>query len=335
MKKIIPTVGFNAENIGDKQYLDTFSLAFGQKFVYINNYKGSNDLVVLGGGNVIYPPYFKSLKKFNRKIALSVGLGKTCDFKSLEDFEKIVVRDKESLLNIQSAGFNNAIFAPDFAFLCNYLQQKGYELLRRLFVKNKSEKYKKVIVVALNSNVLFPQHPRTIYKEYEFQHFCNEMAKMCDNISASFIFVPFGTEPLKDEDRIVNSLVALKCKWYKKNVIIYERLSYQDVLNLISVSDYVIGMRLHSLIFSFLALTPFIGISIDSKFNNFCDLIGENRAYNYTGVNFKVLKNRIEDELNNPSNIKKIFETKVTIQKQILQQEIQILKKEYFDVCGN
>ena len=52
------------------------------------------------------------------------------------------------------------------------------------------------------------------------------------------------------DDRVSNGMVASFCKFWKKNVVLYDELEVQDALDIISAADVVISSRLHSTIFS-------------------------------------------------------------------------------------
>lgn len=59
----------------------------------------------------------------------------------------------------------------------------------------------------------------------------------------------------------------------KFGVPFYELVDWREALKLISSFEILFGMRLHSLVVSALASTPFVGISYDPKVKNLCELL--------------------------------------------------------------
>ena len=106
------------------------------------------------------------------------------------------------------------------------------------------------------------------------QKAAQDIASVADNTSASFVFFPMSTGSPYD-DRVANGLISSRCKFWKKNLCVYDKLSVQDTLNLVSACDAVISTRLHSSIFSVLANVPFVDLIHHDKNESFlrtCDL---------------------------------------------------------------
>ena len=80
-----------------------------------------------------------------------------------------------------------------------------------------------------------------------------------DDTNASFVFIPFGGGDPQN-DRITNGLAYAKCKFWKKNLMIYDQLSVQDTLDIFAAADASINTRLHASIFSTITGTPFIDL---------------------------------------------------------------------------
>jgi polysaccharide pyruvyl transferase WcaK-like protein len=98
----------------------------------------------------------------------------------------------------------------------------------------------------------------------KFERFCYDLAAAFDATNASFLFIPFGYR-MPWDDRLANSSVAARCKFWKKNAVVYEELSIQKTLNIISSLDGMISTRLHSTIFSLSNKIPFIDITHNHK----------------------------------------------------------------------
>lgn len=103
-----------------------------------------------------------------------------------------------------------------------------------------------------------------------------ELAKAADFIAQNYgfkiIFLPFYYK--KDEEESIKVANYMKMP-YK---ILKSKYSLEEMLSIISHSSLLIGIRLHSLIFACVALTPFIGISYDPKIDGFLNSVGEESA---------------------------------------------------------
>jgi len=101
-----------------------------------------------------------------------------------------------------------------------------------------------------------------------------EWAKVADfiveNFDANIVFLPSNTQEGKD---LMIMDDAKKSMLYKEKAYIVDvELSPKDMIYSISKLDMMISSRMHQLIFSCLAETPFVGISRCAKINSFLDL---------------------------------------------------------------
>jgi len=63
-----------------------------------------------------------------------------------------------------------------------------------------------------------------------------------------------------------------------KSTIVREKLNVCQTYDLISRMDMLLGMRLHSLVFSAVAAVPMVGLVYDPKIQGFLDYIGQPSA---------------------------------------------------------
>ncbi len=68
-----------------------------------------------------------------------------------------------------------------------------------------------------------------------------------------------------------------------------------EMLNIFSQLDFLIGVRLHSLIFAAVNRVPFVGISYDPKVDSFLQSLGIEAGIEIEKCSFRILKNRIEN----------------------------------------
>lgn len=102
-----------------------------------------------------------------------------------------------------------------------------------------------------------------------------ELARAADLIAQDYgykiVFLPFYHEDIEESDRVAT---------YMKTPyeILTGEYEIEEILNIIKGSSLLIGVRLHSLIFAFISLVPFVGISYDPKVEGFLKSVGESSA---------------------------------------------------------
>lgn len=304
----ILTLGFYDKfNFGDETYKDTFKILFPQhKFNFVNQLNchliDETDIVLLGGGNVLRNQYIIELKKVkNKKIyAYSVGMENNCT-EDLSMFSHIYARDTETEKKLLDKKIP-CTFIPDAALILDGNPINGEKIVKNLFQEEKLDLYSKVIVIVINSYMAGLGSDCLARDSFNFLKFSYDLAKTIDETSASFIFIPFGINQPHD-DRTTNAWVASKCKFWKKNYVMFNQQNYQDVLDIISYSDLVISSRLHSSIFSYTTGTNFIDITHHSKNELFVKMIEKNdnsiSYWNFDSIKFK---NKINELLIEPKH---------------------------------
>ena len=122
---------------------------------------------------------------------------------------------------------------------------------------------------------------------------------------AKLIFLPFQTlaENNLTDDVIVSERIMLKMKHRDRVVDIDSELTPAEKLSVISQSDLVLGMRMHSLLFSITAGVPMVALAYDPKVRNtmrqvdleeYTVRLGEITAQSLHSLLTKAFKNRAE-----------------------------------------
>jgi polysaccharide pyruvyl transferase WcaK-like protein len=280
-------------NCGDESYKLTFPKIFpSQELVFSDTIPSpfNYDTLIMGGGDIVYSNVIQKIKNLKcKKYLISVSLT-SCDcIEELKVFDFIAVRDQKSLDKLNANNIK-AKLIPDLAFALTPNKKNGKLLLKNIFQSANCELYSKSIIVVINAH-LCVKESLLAREEITFQSFIYDLAHVIDNTPASFIFVPFGTDQPHD-DRIANSWMASKCKFWKKNVVIYEKYSPQMILDLFSAADMSICTRLHAGIFSIVGNTPFIDITHHDKTKDFMTTLGlDSWTSNYWNFD----KNKIKD----------------------------------------
>lgn len=88
-----------------------------------------------------------------------------------------------------------------------------------------------------------------------------------------------------------------------KSHIITEELTPAQMLGIINGAEFVIGMRLHALIYAAKCETPVIGIVYDPKITSIMDYMGQNLKISVADVNVETLCGYIDEAVTNHSEL--------------------------------
>lgn len=279
-------------NCGDESYKLSFPKVFPQhQFVFSEKpTQPYLDAYILGGGDVVCDAFISELQPVKKKHIISATISNPN--KRMSEFDIVAARDFRSLGNAAASGVH-AKYVPDFAFALDGNKDRGKDLIKTQFKKVGHDQYNSVVVVVVNSH-LIPDHAGMVRDLFAFQHMATELGKAMDMTPASFLFVPFGSK-MPWDDRIAAGWVSSRCKFWKKNVVVYDDLSVQDTIDMIAAADAIISSRLHSTIFSCVTATPFLDITHNHKNLGFLDATGLTKhSIKYEGVESNEVANRLK-----------------------------------------
>lgn len=270
---------FGHSNVGDESYKLAFPLLAPQnKFTFTDSLKNKDlslfDLIILGGGDVVKTNFTKYLHNIDTPaITASVTITKGSDLENLSLFKKVIVRDELSF-NLARQYNDNVSYLPDFSFILTPDPIAGRKIVEDQFAIAGHTLTEKFVVVVLNSYIAYNSNEALARDSHAFHVLVDRLAKLIESQNYSVIFVPFSTQPPYD-DRSTNSWLSDRCKEkYSRNVVIYDKLSVQKTLDVISSAKVVISSRLHSSIFSTIAAVPFIDILHHDKNYGFARTLG-------------------------------------------------------------
>jgi polysaccharide pyruvyl transferase WcaK-like protein len=270
MKRVGVLGWYGHANCGDESYKLAFPKLFPHyDFEFSRVITGDKDAWVLGGGDVVGQHFLAKIGGVQNKHILSATVSEACD---LRGFGTVAVRDETSRNLAAQYGAANAVRVPDFAFALRGDQKRGRSIIESAFRATDAELYEKVVVVVVNG-YLAGQHDAVAREYITFQNFANSMAVVCDHTCASFLFLPFGVT-MPADDRIANGWVSSKCKFWQKNVVMFNPLGVQDTIDVISSANAVVSTRLHSSIFSCACGTPFVDVTHNHKNAGFLETVG-------------------------------------------------------------
>jgi len=174
--------------------------------------------------------------------------------KTFNKVEQITVRDKASQTLLTEIGVRKETkIVPDPVmglnggdFHCEWLDQESLT----------AESYISVSV---------RDWPSTIAYKEKIAHSLDQLVRQGEQI----VFLPMhGEHDLKTSQEVAALM-------QEKSLIAPSDLSIEEKIAVIGQSQLLIGMRLHSLIFSAIYATPFIAISYDPKIDAFADIVDQ------------------------------------------------------------
>lgn len=267
---------YNKRNAGDESYKLSFPALFDYDFEFSERIKSGFDAYVLGGGDIVAPAFLKQFAKIEApRHLMSVAFPEKINFALDGIFRSVLVRDNASLANAKGVGLD-ATLVPDFAFALKGDAATGREMIRKTFDAANAELYEKIVGVVLNAH-LMSEHDGLAYNFARFERFCFELAMAADHCNASFLFIPFG-KMMPWDDRAANATAVSRCKFFKKNVCLYEEVDAQATLDIIAALDCLVSTRLHSTIFAISNAVPFVDVTHNHKNQNLLETISYEKA---------------------------------------------------------
>lgn len=223
----------------------------------IIKYLKKADLFISGGGSLLqnvtsnksllyYLFIIELAQKFCRRCCIySQGVGPIKGVKWLK--HSMDVMSKMDYISVRDADSYNMLFnlglmgelTTDPAYYCDNDTETAKSILEKYSMNDKN-------YVALS------------LRNYKDNHWQYNLKRILGEISDLYPNITFLNIPFQAPDDFINLDV-------QNMVSIEEPLSFRTVKTLISMSEFVIGVRLHSLIFASAASVPFITVNYDPK----------------------------------------------------------------------
>lgn len=256
---------FNEYNCGDDSFVDVFQYLHRTCYPQLTVTTGSsvdanNDLLVLGGGDVINQYFMNEVKKCNHRnmIAVGVGLPYLSEKRSLAYFKHSILRSLTDYHRLKE--YYPLSYYPDLTFL-----------LPEIFPVSPEKKFTtniKHIGFSLTQTIYHASY----VKEYDcfLQQICTTIRLLlADNYVIHLI--PFGINQAKntENDLIIYRLICEQIHSPKLileytadyNADNYTLLTYRKIAQM----DFMICSRYHSHIFSLMNNVPFISLTCGRK----------------------------------------------------------------------
>jgi len=203
----------------------------------------------------------------------------------------ITVRDEASEKLLEKLGIGDVRVLPDPVFGL----QKKYTAGNFSLSSNKNsiaadsskmmESCKKENIFSENipgSFVVFSIRPWLNQSEKFFKTFAEFVDWIYEKYDFKSVMVPFQKNG--DDDEMVMKKIAAKVKNPCVEILPYDE-NFLDVLSCMKVAEAVVGMRLHSLIFSSIVGTPFLSLSYSQKVHEVVSQLGMEKTMVVVGEN--------------------------------------------------
>ena len=152
--------------------------------------------------------------------------------------------------------------------------------------------------------------------------FVKTLAAACDTAVERYgiypIFMPFQKSRDTDISMDIRNEMKNKSYFFDTQRNIYE------LLGVISGAEFMIGMRLHSLIYSAICQTPSIALSYDIKVKGFMEYMGQKRCFDTEKVEYTALMKEIDECISNKEDIKMEIDGAVLKMSELAQQNAKI-----------
>ncbi|MGC9553756.1 MAG: polysaccharide pyruvyl transferase family protein [Thermoplasmatota archaeon] len=239
------------------------------------------DLVIIGGGGLyndiwhILPfAWFEILlaKIFNKPVyvcGVDVGpyqrrLSKALAKLFLKAVDAVTIRSKGSLEEISKIG----ISAQQSADL-TLLRGKGDKNRGKKLLEDNGIPRKRLVGVSLRQLTIDRK------KAIDPAAVANVLDKFLDDTKIHIVFIPFQfPDDLSLSERVMDHMSN------KENIFVLENeLNFREIKDAIANLDFLIGMRLHSLIFATVNIIPFFAVSYHPKVKDFCGMFSNTIPY--------------------------------------------------------
>ena len=214
---------------------------------------------------------------------------------ALEKVEKITLRDAQSKEALDQLGLKNdrILVTSDAAFgFANKNPDAGAAILDKVGIMGK-----KYFCVSIRG-----------WKALK-DDFVSEMAVFCDYMNEKHGLVPLFIPMQPSNDAEISTQVMEKTK--KQSYYLQEAFAVDEILSIIGHAQFLVGMRLHSVIYGASASTPVIGLVYDPKVSAMFKELGQEYYLNLQDISAARLIDFSESILANRDEIVKTL-AKVT-----------------------
>jgi polysaccharide pyruvyl transferase CsaB len=311
LKQHMPKIDIAVLSNKPKETEDLFGVpAFNRwRFVEIWRQLHQSDMLLMGGGSllqdatsprsVMYYLGIVTMAKFLNKpvIFFAQGFGPITHpiskilIKSIVNkVDIITLRDQNSAEDMKKLGVNRPIHVTADPALTIRPSAVNPEISRKWLLANDK-----------------PSFAISIRKWKNEENFKQEIARMADEMvrkgwNVYFLPMQFPSDVSPSED-IMNLMQE------QGAVLLNEKMNFHEIISFIGHMNFVLGMRLHSIIIAAVHNVPFVGISYDPKINRFLERVGMDSAGSIQTLTYPTLSEVVNQNLDRLDDAKQLLKT--------------------------
>jgi len=304
-----------------------FSL-YRYNFPKVIKYLKSVRVFINGGGSLIqditstnslvyYTFLMNSAKNLGLKVMLYAnGIGPITkkinverSRKALNRCDYITLRDPDSLKELEDMGVTDVPISLSADATLN-TKKISDEEVKEIFRKED---------IDINGKYFGLSFRQWKYNDPEFVRKISEIVKYVNKTyGLTPLFIPMQ---FPNDQTISNEIISMSGV---KSYMLKREYGVKELLGIISCTEFVISMRLHTLIYSVSVNVPIIGIIYDPKIKSFMDYVNQNKYIDTKNIEVDKIIEMINDIEVDTDNIKNTLEEEVLKLKKLCYQDPKI-----------
>lgn len=283
---------YGQNNIGDEAFRPAIeTICKGHELTYVTppSIHTNPDLVILGGGAVASPYYFKSLPTSCPRYAIGVDLAyeSESDLLAAQKFNGVMFRNSTDV-KYWKWKFDCPVAAmPDLSFM---IRPTGARILEKFHLPKSNSKRVAVFATDYVNPAVGRVAPEFQQKSLSFAvNLGKELDVMIEKGWTVYLLC-CSTGGYGDDRRMA---LQLKCFMNHSPIMVLDTFSPQDMVDLIAEMDLAVCMRFHAHLFSTIAGTPFVSIDYTRKVKMYLEDLGLKDTIScarFDGTNFDTSK---------------------------------------------
>ncbi|AOY74832.1 polysaccharide pyruvyl transferase CsaB [Clostridium formicaceticum] len=330
IKEVVPQAKLTALSYNAKDTMKKYKIhaVSRNSFQEIIKAIKASDVVISGGGSILQDvTSSRSLLYYLAIILVAKKLGKRVMFYGngfgpitgylnkklvshiINQVDRITVRDYQSKEAMQALGIKKDIMVT--ADIALGLEMVDDRRIEKIFRQEEMDLTKKWVGISIRE-----WKGQTSYKEVIAQ-----TADYLISRNYKVVFIPMQFP----SDINTSQEIADRMKTVPK--IITKQYHPREMIGMISKLDLLLGMRLHSLVFSAIAEVPMVGLEYDTKITSFLKLTGQKSGGNVESLDMINLWTAIDSVIENRGEyIQQLKEIKKNLDKKV-QLNVEIFKE--------
>jgi polysaccharide pyruvyl transferase CsaB len=281
------------------------------KFVEIWRQLHQSDMLLMGGGSLLqdatsprsvmyYLGIVTMAKLLNKPVIffaqgfgpISHPISKVLIKSIVNKVDIITLRDHDSAEDMKKLGVNRPIHVTADPALTIRPSAVNPELSNKWIINNGK-----------------PSFAISIRKWKNEEKFKQEIAKIADEMiqkgwNVYFLPMQFPADVSPSED-IMNLMTE------KGAILLDQKMNFHEIISFIGHMDFVLGMRLHSIIIAAVHNVPFVGISYDPKINRFLERVGMDSGGSIQTLSYPTLSRVVNENLLRLNDVKQRLKSRM------------------------